>query len=425
VKRERLWLLLIVATSYIQAAFIDIYKPVGDEKQCKRTIFSILDRAYHHYPSITASEKLLLSAKAQIESAKWNYFPTPSIDFSQGSAGRRGETYRIDQPLWTGGKLDALSELAYARGDEAKYTLGESSYDLATKVLSVLEAFIQADGEVKAFKKGKKDLEDLAGMLNRRVKAGVSSESDEELIRSRIYQIEGDLMTAERHYEMAKSQLELLTGQKFRCGVSFKHDPHLKEKPSFERLETKMLRTHPTLKKAAAQVAIAKAERKNADAVVMPNISLRAEHQRGSLYTNDPVNNETIAYVAVSFNPGAGLSAMSDMESAKYKMMQALDEQRTREQELKDILVRDYADYSAALQRVESVQHMIISSEKVLESYKRLFLAGKRQWLDLVNSSREVTMNYVTLASLRATLIISAYKLSLEAGELHFENKGR
>jgi adhesin transport system outer membrane protein len=157
----------------------------------------------------------------------------------------------------------------------------------------------------------------------------------------------------------------------------------------------------------------------------MPNISLRAEHQRGSLYTNDPVNNETIAYVAVSFNPGAGLSAMSDMESAKYKMMQALDEQRTREQELKDILVRDYADYSAALQRVESVQHMIISSEKVLESYKRLFLAGKRQWLDLVNSSREVTMNYVTLASLRATLIISAYKLSLEAGELHFENKGR
>jgi len=425
VKKNSVCLLLLIMSSYIQAAFIDIYKPVGNDKQCKKSIVTILDRAYHHYPSITASQRLLLSAKAQIESAKWNYFPTPSIDFSQGSAGRRGETYRIDQPLWTGGKLDALSELAYARGDEAKYTLGESSYDLASKVLSVLEAFIQADGEVKAFEKGREDLENLSDMLERRVEAGVSSESDKELIRSRMYQIEGDLLTAKRHYDMAKSQLELLTGQEFRCGVSFKNDPHLKKKPSFERIQTKMLRTHPTLKKAAAQVAMAKAEKKNADAVIMPNISLRAEHQRGSLYTNDPVNNETIAYVAVSFNPGAGLSAMSDIESAKYKVMQALDEQRTREQELKDTLVRDYADYMAALQRLESVQHTIESSQKVLESYKRLFLAGKRQWLDLVNSSREVTMNYVTLASLRAALIVSAYRLSLQAGELHFEKKGR
>jgi len=417
--------MILLGTASLYAAFIDIYTPAGETKACSTRIASVLKQAYQHYPSITASQKLILSAKAQIESAKWNYFPTPSIDFSQGEAGRRGETYRLDQPLWTGGKIDALNDLAYARGDEAKFTLGENAYDLSQKVLNVLEAFIQADGEIKAFQKGKEDLETLANMLNRRVGAGVSSESDEELIRSRIFQIEGDLLTAKRRYDMAKSQLELLTGKKMNCRLLFKNDVVLKSKMSYALLEKQMLSTHPTLKKKRAQVNIAKAEKKSTDAVAMPNISLRAEYQRGSLYTNDPVNDESIAYVAVSFNPGAGLSAMSNMESAQYKVLQAQDELRTKEQELRDTLVRDFAAYTAAHSKLESVQKMIVSSQKVLESYKRLFLAGKRQWLDLVNASREVTMNHITLTSLRASLIISTYRLALEAGRLHIDPKGQ
>ncbi len=402
------------------ATSINIYTSTGEKKHCTTRIDTLLKDAYRHYPSITASEKLILSAKAQIESAKWNYFPTPSIDFSQGSAGHRGETYRIDQPLWTGGKLDALNDLAYARGDEAKYTLGESAYALSEQVVSVVETLIQADGEIKAFEKGRKDLEELSKMLERRVEAGVSSESDQALIDARMSQIEGDILIANSHYGMAKSQLELLTGKKNGCAIAFKHDPFLHKKIDRKHVEQSMLRTHPTLKKMDAQIMMARAEKRNADAAVMPNISLRAEYQRGSLYSNDIVNNEAIAYVAVSFNPGAGLSSMSNIESAKYKVMQVQDEQRVKEQELKNVLMRNYADYLATTGRLESMQNTIRSSMKVLDSYKRLFLAGKRQWLDLVNTSREVTQNYISLASLRATLIASSYRLALTAGKIHF-----
>ena len=423
-KKIGLWFLMLGTSVYVQAAAIDIYKPAGENKSCNRQISTILNDAYRHYPSITASEKMVLGAKAQIESAKWNYFPTPSVDFSQRSGGR-GETYRIDQPLWTGGKLDALSDLAYARGDEAKHTLGESSYALAQKVLSVLQYFIQADGEIKAFTKGKEDLESLAKMLGRRVEAGVSSESDQALISARIFQIEGDLMMAVQKYEMTKSQLELLTGKKMKCGLAFKKDRLLKKKISLGQTEQAMLRTHPTLKKMTAQISIANAEKSSADAAVMPNVSLRAEHTRGSLYEDNPNENDTLVYVAVSFNPGAGLSAFSNKESAKYKVMQAQDERRTQEQELKNGLVMDYTDYISANNRLESMLSTIESSEKVLDSYKRLFIAGKRQWLDLVNASREVTMNYISLAALRATLISSSYRLALHAGKLQFGNRGR
>jgi adhesin transport system outer membrane protein len=186
-----------------------------------------------------------------------------------------------------------------------------------------------------------------------------------------------------------------------------------------------MLQSHPTLKKKQAQIDIAGAEKHSADAAVMPNVSLRAEHLRGSLYENDPVNNDTLVYVAVSFNPGAGLSSLSNIESAKYKVLQAQDELLVAEQELRNGLVADYTDYLSASMRIESMQRTIASSRKVLESYKRLFLAGKRQWLDLVNASREVTLNLVQMAALRAQLITASYRLALQAGELKFLNKGR
>lgn len=423
--RRSVWSAILLSNIALSAGSIDIYKPAGEVKGCSTQISSLLKQAYRHYPSITASQRQILSAKAQIEAAKWNYFPTPSIDFSQGSAGRSGQTYRIDQPLWTGGKLEALSDLAYARGDEAKYTLGESSYLLSEKVLSVIQALIQADGEMKAFEEGRKDLEELSQMLERRVKAGVSSESDQALIDARMSQIEGDIIIASNHYEMARSQLALLIGRKKGCAIKFKRDPLLDKKISMHRVEQDMLRTHPSLKKKTAQVSMARAEKRNADAAVMPNISLRAEHQRGSLYDDNPISSDTLAYVAVSFNPGAGLSSISNMESAKYRVLQAQDEYRVQEQELKDTLVRDYADYMAASSRLESLEYTIESSQKVLASYKRLFLAGKRQWLDLVNASRELTQNYVSLAALRSTLITSSYRLALAAGKIHFSKRGK
>ena len=419
---RKIGMIIIAATAIAHAAFLDIYTPVGKVTSCKRKIPTLIREAYVHYPSISASEKALLGAHAQVKAAKWNYFPSLSVDLSQGRSGHRGETYRIDQPLWTGGKIDAKRDLAYAQEEEARSLFGESAYDLAAQVLDVLKVLIQSDGDIRAFERGKKDLLELAQMLKRRVAAGVSSESDQALLQSRIYQIESDLITAKQRYEMARAQLELLTGKKVQCGISFRNDKYLRKKLGYKALEQGMLETHPSLKKKRAQIKIAEAQKKDADAQIMPNISLRGEYQRGSLSGEDN-GDETNVYLAVSFSPGAGLSSMANMEGARYKVLQAADEMLLQQQKLKDILVRDYSEYLTARSRVKVVKRTIESSRKVLESYKRLFLAGKRQWLDVVNAAREVTMNYVSLSSLRAAYIIAAYRLALDAGKIKIDTK--
>jgi adhesin transport system outer membrane protein len=63
----------------------------------------------------------------------------------------------------------------------------------------------------------------------------------------------------------------------------------------------------------------------------------------------------------------------------------------------------------------------IDASKNVLESYTRLFVAGKRQWLDLVNSSRELTQNKMALADLKASYVTSAYRLALKNGDIKLD----
>ena len=408
---------------YGESTELDIYSSAGANHSCETSVETLLNAAYRNYPSIKASKQFLLGARAQLESAKWNYFPTPSIDFSQRSGGRNGATYRLDQPLWTGGRIDAMNDMAASREEEARYTLDESGYALAEKFLNILQSYIQSDGEIKAFSAGQEELQSLSQMLENRMNAGVSSESDGELLDSRISQIDADLIMAETRYQMSRSQLEILIGKPLNCAIKFEKNKVEKQNRSLDQMKEALLYTHPTLKKLQAQIGIANAEKKSADSVIMPDISLRAEHQRGSLYQDD-INNESLAYVAISFNPGAGLSALSNMESAKYKVLEAKDNLLTKEFELKDMLVMDYSNYFSSLKSIESTERTIISSKKVLESYKRLFIAGKRQWLDLVNTSREVTQYHIALATLRANLIAYAYRLALETGDLDYELEG-
>lgn len=389
---------------------------VGNSDACLYSVETLMNSSFKTYPSIQASRYVIQGADASVDGAKWNYFPTPSVDVSQGS-GRRGTTMRLDQPLWTGGKLDATMDIAQSRKNEAEFTLDETAYTLIDNLLRVLQNYVQADGSIHANEEGKKQLELFEQMLSRRIEAGVSSVADSELLRARLSQINADLVVAKSKQKTAKSQLELLIGSRLECGINFGNKNVLEQNTLIDEMTLQMISTHPTLKKLSEQIKTAEAEKAKAKAVIWPNVSLRAEHTRGSMYT-DQATTDNLVYVAVSMSPGAGLSALSSIQSAEARVLQVQSDRLTKERELSDALMRDYDEYHASIDRIDGIHKTIAASQNVLDSYSRLFIAGKRQWLDLVNSSRELTQNKLTLAELKATLVGSAYRLSLKNGEI-------
>jgi adhesin transport system outer membrane protein len=98
------------------------------------------------HPSLRAQKALGESAKDAVEGAKWQFFPTPSIGFEQANTGSSDPNYpsfgdknittlRLQQPLWTGGRLSAGLDRAKAGVVSSQATLDGVRQDLALRVL--------------------------------------------------------------------------------------------------------------------------------------------------------------------------------------------------------------------------------------------------------------------------------------------------
>jgi len=371
------------------------------------------------HPSIKMQEQVIRGANAQVQGAMWNYFPTPSISVNQGVNKDKlwGGTAAIEQPLWTGGKISSTYDMAVANKHDSEYGLEDSAYILVETLLNTLKTYLKAKGDLEALSEGQMQLGILEGMVSRRVAAGVSSRSDMELLKARLYQMQTDINYAKTRLDTSLAQIELLTNHKFNGRleidqrVPFSFD-------SLDKIIKSMINTHPSLKKLDAKLELAEAEKSKAKSVFWPNISIKAERGVGSssLYYDEPMD-DTLVYLSVQASPGAGLSAFSGVETAEAKIMQVRQEKLSKQQDLINKVMYAYNDYTSSVNRVESQSGSIGSSQKVFASYTRLFLAGKRQWLDLVNASRELTQNQMAFEDTRSTLIVSAYQLALLGGK--------
>jgi len=389
---------------------------------CAKDSYSVnelVSMVIKNHPNIKMQTHMIRGADAQIESAKWNYFPTLSFSANQGVNQNKAwdGTAVVSQPLWTGGKLDATYDMAVANRYNSESGLGESGYMLVDVLLNALKSYLKSQGDLEALSEGQKQLNILKDMLARRIEAGVSSSSDMELLRARLYQMQTDINYAKASMQASLSQIELLTNHNFKGKLEVKGRTSF-DFASLDNMIKAMIKTHPTLKKYDALIDYAEAEKSQAEAVFMPNVSLKVQRGAGSndYYYNDSTR-ETRVYVAVDASFGAGLSAVSGIEQAEAKIMQLRQEKLSTQQDLINKIMFAYNDYISSSSRVNSQSGSISSSQKVFESYTRLFLAGKRQWLDLVNTSRELTQNQMAFAETKSTLLVSTYQLLLLSGK--------
>ena len=393
--------------------------PVFGNEMCKTNSDELMSKLVANHPSIKMSQEMIKGAKERIDSAFWGFFPTPSVDVSARDSDRNVTVARLDQPLWTGGKLTSKYDMATSKEQENLFDLQATSYKLIENYLNVLDSYAQSKANIVELQIGLNNLNRLNDMLDRRMDAGVSSNSDKDLLNARIEQINSDMIMAKNKYKVAILQLELMLDTKIDCDVNIK-EIQLNHSNNIEDYINRLLSYHPALKKSTAEIQTTKYELDNTKASIMPNVSVRAEHREGDLYDKnyDKSNDQSLIYVALTASTGAGLSSMSDIAAAKVKINEIEFKKQSIEKELIDSLLNDYNNYEITKSRMKVVEKSIVSAQNVLDSYERLFLAGKRQWLDLVNSSREVMQYKIELSKLIVSKNILAYKLALKNGQI-------
>ncbi|MEA2018841.1 MAG: TolC family protein, partial [Campylobacterota bacterium] len=151
---------------------------------CNIEFNNLLNEGLGSHPSILMSKDVIKGADYQLDSAKWGYYPTPSVDVSGTSSSKRQITARLDQPLWTGGRLDAAYDKAKAQKNEALHSYDENQYKLIENYINTLKNYLEAQQKIKVLNENKKQFNSLMEMLDRMIDAGVSSQTDKNLLSS-------------------------------------------------------------------------------------------------------------------------------------------------------------------------------------------------------------------------------------------------
>lgn len=379
----------------------------------------LISKAINHHPSIQMSQDAFKMSDEELNSAKWQYFPTPSVDFSNSTKNDQ-VVAKLEQPLWTGGKLDSQYDMALSSKAEAGYTLEESKYKLVERILNLIQAYSQGKSAEISLKEGYDRLSKFSEMIDRRVESGISSQSDEILLNSRLIQIKSDLINAKSKKTLALKQLSLIIGENIES-INFNLD-----KFNFDNIQSSVLiddmaKFHPTLKKMDEQLKSSIHQVSKEESALYPTISLVAEHKSGDVYTENTTESDNAIYLSLKATTGAGLSLLSNVEKAKLNTKRLKSEKDTKEQELTDSFIIDYNNMTLAKEKLANLKLNQEFSNEVFESNKRLFIAGKKQWLDLVNSSKELMDISVSYRDTKELYNILKYKIALQTGQINLE----
>ncbi len=400
------------------------------DKPVAWTLDALIEEAVAKNPQIMSRRYFSASATSAIDSAYWQFFPSPYVQLQQVGNNDpalgvydRMYTVGIQQPVWTGGRLTSTFAIAKSQARSAELSVAEAKYNLALQVLTVYQAFKQSQLRVTAQLEGNRRLEEFVEMIKRRVLNGVSAQADLSLVESRLSQGVSDLSILKSMKSTSLAKLGQLVGKPVNADDIDITTGTSSLPPKFNPDELRsIVKKHPTMLRYDAEVDVATQQLELQKSSLWPSLSVKAEYQNG-LFTQDPVKEAARVYLNISYTPGAGLSTYSDIKSVRERVSGQKEISEVARRDLLTQIASDYNDCVSSFVRLKVATHIVSSSRDVLESYKRMFIAGKRSWLDVLNALRELTQTEQQMADAESLFVASEYRLRLYAGNQSWSHK--
>lgn len=367
--------------------------------------------AANTHPQIRAAEGQIRAAGYDVRGAKWLRFPSLSVEalaISRGSANAAQDgtvlNAVLEQPIWTGGRIAAANDRAKAQLSLQRAVLDETVRDLSLRVVqayfdvaaAAMRSAILADALAKH--------QELADTISRRVEQQVSPQSDLDLARARAAQVEQQLAFAQAQRGAGYNTLVELSGDnRIDLGDVPAYSPD-RHHPAREGAIERALACDPRSARLLAEASIARAEQRAAKAAFWPQLV-------GQLSSNE-VLGERVG-VALRAQSGNGLSQAAAAQSAQERALAREAAIVAAQRDLREALRLDFVNNSAARDRIASAGAAATSSQFVIDSYKRQFIAGRRTWLDVMNALQEATNTRLAVVDAQITAQSTTARIAL------------
>jgi adhesin transport system outer membrane protein len=371
----------------------------------------VLGAAQSTHPQVRARLAALAASQAELEGTQWRRYPTPTVEAGTPGSGS-SRLVRLDQPLWSAGRIDAAIEAAGRRTDAAEGAVQESRRDLVLRALAAVSDAARQTERAEVNARNLAEHDRLLALIRRRVAQEVSPLADESLALARRAVAASDLSQSRQALRTALAQLAQLTGRSVdRVDTAGYADAARLRSRLVDELRPAVLAASPTLRRLRSELQAAEADVAERRGARWPQVLLRLEHQSGGS------TQDTRARVVLSYQPGAGLSAQAGVAAAEARRDSAREAIEAAEREVEQQLALDLNDAISALERVDVTAQVRASSTDVAESYARQYTVGRKSWLDVLNAVREASQAELALVDTRHQAWLAALRLQVLAGD--------
>jgi len=383
------------------------------------TFDQALQAALSTHPLVQGKRSAQAAAKAEQEGAEWQRYPTPSIEANTATGGSNASLLRLDQPLWTGGRITAGIEAAGSRFDAAGMAIDEARQELVLRVIAASSEALRQQARQRHAQASVGEHEKLLAMIRRRVTQEVSPLADQRLAESRRYSTVNELSAATQALQNALAQLSQLTGQTITEIDPWGYTEAAKPDglPSDLVQASDLALAHsPALRRLKFEAEAANAEIDSKRSAYMPQLSLRLESSHGATTDNR-------ALLVLLAQPGAGLSAKSGVDAALARREATRLIAEVTQRDVRQQIALDWNESTAARSRLDNAEQVRSTSAEVSESYARQYTAGRKTWLDVLNAVREATQAELALVDVKSQMQAAVLRLKAQTGGLNLEAK--
>ncbi len=383
------------------------------------TFEQVLESAWRSHPAVLGRKSAQRAARAEQKGARWQFLPTPTLEVARqdSSQSKNQGVFRLEQPIWTGGRITSGLDVADSRLNAAGAALHEVKHDLSIKTIAVYTEALRQQARLQHATTGLGEHEKLLSMIKRRVEQDVSSATDLRLTESRYYQAANDLSTIKQAYNNALTQLSQLNGSPVtQISAQGVQDVDISTPNTLETALTEAFEYSPILRRLAFEEDAALADVSVKRAAYYPLLALRLENSRSQLQ-GVMVSDSRVLAVLVG-QPGAGLAAVAGVDGAIARHESARLARESAQRDLTERITLDWGEWVAARQRLENASQASAMSAEVFESYTRQYAIGRKSWIDVLNAVRESTQAQFALEDVRVQALAASLRLRVQMGVL-------
>jgi outer membrane protein, adhesin transport system len=392
--------------------FFMFFNPLGSTADTM-TLPDALALSLRSHPAVAAKKNEYMASESALEGSLYQRFPSISAQSTAipiNGTPTRTNSVRLEQPLWTGGRVTSQIEAATARLGSAKSSLNEVERDMVIKTAVAFIEVIRTSLRLEVAEENIIEFKRLLELIERRSKSEVSSLSEVIVARARLQQAKSDKINLESSYENSKADLEQLTGKKIEQLVF--PVPDLKLTGNLNDVLESAVAKSPSLKRADFDVQAAEAEVSLKEAALYPQISVRYEKFWGDLASR----NTDLIYLAVAYQPGAGLSSFSAIDESRSKKLSSELSEESLKKELTDKVRVDWNKVRSSSQQIDVIKELVVAARDTYESSVRQYAVGRKNWVEVLNARKEYAAAKNSLIDEEWGGYLSKVKLDIACG---------